>query len=101
MYNTAGACCGVRLHVCSTDNHGGHGTHTAGSIVGNGYNSLAQRGLTGYATAADPSFDYAWGIGQAPEANIRVIHAGKPAAGSASHARNRLDDPVHSRARAT
>ncbi len=60
---------------CVATDTDGHGTHTAGSIVGNGYNSLAQRGLTGYATAADPSFDYAWGTGLAPEANIRVIRA--------------------------
>lgn len=48
----------------------GHGTHVAGSIVGNGYNSLLQLGLQAQARGADPYFDYAFGVGQAPEAKI-------------------------------
>ncbi|MFZ2359296.1 MAG: S8 family serine peptidase, partial [Anaerolineae bacterium] len=67
--------CTLLLGGCVATDTDGHGTHTAGSIVGNGYNSLAQRGLTANATAADPSFDYAWGTGLAPEANIRAIRA--------------------------
>jgi hypothetical protein len=73
----AGSGCGTYYCTCqSTDDadEGGHGTHVAGSIVGNGYNALAQRGLTGQARGADPSFDYAWGVGQAPEARIAVAH---------------------------
>ena len=78
VYNQNGAGCGGFCRCSTTDDasNGGHGTHVAGSIVGNGYLSLLQRGLTGYATAADPSFDYAVAVGQAPEAKIAVIHAG-------------------------
>lgn len=74
--NQAGNGCGGFCSCRSTDDddQGAHGTHVAGSIVGNGYNSLAQRGLTGYATAADPSFDYAWAVGAAPEARIAFAH---------------------------
>ncbi|MBN1135979.1 MAG: S8 family serine peptidase, partial [Anaerolineae bacterium] len=81
VYNQNGAGCGGFCPCTTTDNLSGHGTHVAGSIVGNGYNSLAQRGLTAYATAADPSFDYAWAVGQAPEARIAVIHAGGTSGG--------------------
>ncbi len=67
--------CSLLQGGCVSTDTDGHGTHTAGSIVGNGYNALAQRGLTSQATAADPVFDYAWGAGQAPEANLRVIRS--------------------------
>ncbi len=80
VYNQNGAGCNF-LCPCTSSDTDGHGTHTAGSIVANGYNSLAQRGLVGQATAADPSFDYAWGTGQAPEAKIAVIHAGGTSGG--------------------
>ncbi len=74
IYNAAGAGCGGSC--TSTDSASGHGTHVAGTMVGNGYASLAQRGLTSHATAADPYFDYAWAVGQAPEAKIAVVHVG-------------------------
>jgi subtilisin family serine protease len=52
----------------------GHGTHVAGSIVGNGYSSLLQRNLQDQARTSDPSFDYAWAVGQAPEARIAFAY---------------------------
>ncbi|HZU85996.1 MAG TPA: S8 family serine peptidase, partial [Anaerolineaceae bacterium] len=55
-------------------NSSGHGTHVAGSIVGNGYLSLMQQGLQAQARSADPSFDYAFGVGQAPEAKIAFAY---------------------------
>ncbi len=83
VYNQNGAGCGGLCPCTATDDAtgGGHGTHVSGTMVGNGYASLAQRGLTGFATAADPSFDYAWAVGQAPEAKIAMIHAGGTSGG--------------------
>ena len=78
VYNQNSAGCGGS---CSATDTNGHGTHTSGSIVGNGYNSLAQRGLTSQATGSDPFFDYAWGVGQAPEAKIAMVHAGDGSGG--------------------
>jgi hypothetical protein len=69
----AGNGCGVGGCTCSSTDDAvssGHGTHVAGSIVGNGYLSLMQQGLQAQARTADPSFDYAFGVGQAPEARI-------------------------------
>jgi len=83
VYNQNSAACGGGCTCTATDdsNNGGHGTHVAGSMVGNGYLSLQQRGLTGHATAADPSFDYAFAAGQAPEARIAVVHTGASGGG--------------------
>ncbi|HNS52379.1 MAG TPA: S8 family serine peptidase [Anaerolineae bacterium] len=81
VYNQNGAGCTGFCTCTSTDSISGHGTHVAGTIAGNGYLSLLQRGLTGHATAADPYFDYAWGAGQAPEAKIAVVHAGGTSGG--------------------
>ncbi|MBN2548983.1 MAG: S8 family serine peptidase [Anaerolineales bacterium] len=53
-----------------SENASGHGTHVAGTILGNGYNSLLQRGLQNQARGANPFFDYAFGVGQAPEARM-------------------------------
>lgn len=62
---------------CYSEDHAnssGHGTHVAGSIVANGYNALLQRDLETQARGADPYFDYAWGVGQAPEAKFAFAH---------------------------
>jgi hypothetical protein len=59
----------------------GHGTHVAGSIVGNGYLSLLQRGLQDQARSSNPSFDYAWAVGQAPEARIAFAYVAGEAYG--------------------
>ncbi len=74
--NQAGnGCTGLcRCRSSDDDDQGAHGTHVAGSIVGNGYLSLMQRGLTAHATAADPYFDYAWAVGAAPEARVAFAH---------------------------
>jgi len=64
---------------CYSSDHelnSGHGTHVAGSIVGNGYNALLQLGLEGQARTADPNFDYAFGVGQAPEAHLAYSYVG-------------------------
>lgn len=67
--------------ICYTQDNdlaSGHGTHVAGSILGNGYNSLLQQGLAAQAQNANPNYDYAFGIGQAPEARLAFAHtAGK------------------------
>jgi hypothetical protein len=71
-----GSGCGTGCS-CYTEDHAnssGHGTHVAGSIVANGYNALLQRGLQSQARGADPYFDYAWGVGQAPEAKIAFAY---------------------------
>lgn len=76
VYNANSAGCTVLCACTATDDssNGGHGTHVAGTMVGNGYLSLLQRGLTAFAVAADPSFDYGFAVGQAPEARIGVVH---------------------------
>jgi hypothetical protein len=58
----AGSGCGSGGCNClGSDSSSGHGTHVAGSIVANGYNSLLQLGLQAQARGADPFFDYAFG----------------------------------------
>ena len=78
IYSGLGDGCGGLCSCYAQDdaNSSGHGTHVAGSIVGNGYNSLAGRGLSAHATGADPYFDYAWAVGQAPEARFAYYHVG-------------------------
>lgn len=73
----AGSGCGVLDCTCSSTDDttsSGHGTHVAGSIAGNGYLSLLQQGLQAQARTSDPSFDYAFGVGQAPEARLVAVY---------------------------
>jgi hypothetical protein len=70
----AGSGCGGGCICAGQDDGIGHGTHVAGSIIGNGYNSLLQLGLQAQARGADPFFDYAFGVGQAPEAKIAFAY---------------------------
>jgi hypothetical protein len=70
-----GAGCGISGCFCAaSDNASGHGTHVAGSIIGNGYNALLQLGLQNQARGSNPFFDYAFGVGQAPEAKLVVSY---------------------------